>query len=375
MEKISAEKLARLEARILKLEKNASVIKDITGMFKFVWNIPANLIKKVFGAFRDIYTTIAPSVMKNVEKIHNHLGVNLAFRIARVLIGVTTSAESIPKIVKFNPEDPMRSIFTGGRAGSSKVTLIQLSKKYQGEQSKRIKAAYLSWYKDFKHILTPQSDTTYKEAFLKGLKRYSKLAYRFFSSILVVAGGYQVVTTGFLFQLVSLVGQWFFKTQGLEVVSSHIEVESITVTQPGFTGHVINPQHTEYMEMMKDLDSMPSSPSVSLHTNMDTAINFDPNTVSNIPPETIPYNVPDSKVNLTYEKVVNTKGQYLKGGWSDALRINAAITSLLLALIEKIMYRWVIKTEEFDEMAKGKTASRYPAISYLTHRFETAVYC
>jgi hypothetical protein len=42
-----------------------------------------------------------------------------------------------------------------------------------------------------------------------------------------------------------------------------------------------------------------------------------------------------------------------------------------LALLEKAMYRWVVNTDEYDEMVEGKTASQYPAITYLTYKLET----
>jgi len=42
-----------------------------------------------------------------------------------------------------------------------------------------------------------------------------------------------------------------------------------------------------------------------------------------------------------------------------------------LALLEKAMYRWVVNTDEYDEMVEGKTASQYPALTYLTYKLET----
>jgi hypothetical protein len=70
------------------------------------------------------------------------------------------------------------------------------------------------------------------------------------------------------------------------------------------------------------------------------------------------------------EEIVEKRNLY---GWEAVKKLNMSLIALILAATEKIMYRWVVKTDEFDELARGKKASRYPTISYLTHRFEASM--
>ena len=118
----------------------------------------------------------------------------------------------------------MESIFTGGIAGNSKVSLKKLANMYDGEQQKRIKAAYLSWYRDFSHILNPPtSQRKLTEIALDGLKRYSKLAYRLISVALPYHWGLSACRyRSCVSASWSHGGSYFFKVGGYSVVKTEV---------------------------------------------------------------------------------------------------------------------------------------------------------
>ena len=92
------------------------------------------------------------------------------------------------------------------------------------------------------------------------------------------------------------------------------------------------------------------------------------------PPKTLPMEIPGETQTYNYNQVINHQANFdvMARPYSEILKANAGIMVLLLSVLEKVMYRWVVKTDEFDEMAK--TASKYPAVIHLTRMLESATY-
>ena len=117
------EYIRELEIRVANLERQAGFIDDISSTFKGLVNIPKNIVKKIINGFADIYNTVNLEVEGNKSKINDSLGALLGSRIFRAMAGVTTTRAGLPKIVSFNPSDPLKSIFTGGKAEDKKIPL------------------------------------------------------------------------------------------------------------------------------------------------------------------------------------------------------------------------------------------------------------
>jgi hypothetical protein len=349
MRKISAQqRIAFLERRIAHLERNASFTSDVTGLLKRIYNLPKNFVMNLVNALREAFEMLVRPLFKKMKIMDDHLGVLLAIRIARAFSGLITTADDLPQIVSFEAKKPMDSIFTGGIAGKKKVSLKKLANMYDGEQQKRIKAAYLSWHSDFSHILNPPtSQRKLTEIALGGLKRYSKLAYRLISVALPIIGGTQLVATGIVFQLLGVMGTYFFKVGGYSVVKSEVIPKSVTLEIGPTRINIPNPDLKPYVN--------------------DTPTIFQP-------PETIEIEVPGGTKTVNYDQVINHSANFdvMAKPYTEILKANAGIMVLLLSVLEKVMYRWVVKTDEFDEMAK--TASKYPAVIHLTRMLRSAAY-
>lgn len=357
MRKVSAQqRIAFLERRIARLEREASFTSDVTGLLKRVYNLPKNFVMNLVNAIREAFEMLVRPLFKRMKIMDEHLGVLLAIRIARAFSGLITTPDDLPQIVRFDAEKPMSSIFTGGIAGKSEVSLKKLANMYSGEQQKRIKAAYLSWHRDFSHILNPPTEQRkLTEIALAGLKRYSKLAYRLISVALPVIGGYQLVGTGLVFQLLGVLGAYFFKMSGFSVVKTEVIPRSETLNLE-VSYQVPNPNYDPFFDLP------PAS---------DTAIPPSPPPGGN--PEFL-METKKSTATFNWEEVVNHKANYtvMERPYTEILKVNAGLMTLLLSVLEKVMYRWVVKTDEFDEMAK--TASKYPAVIHLTRMLESATY-
>ena len=349
MRKVSAQqRIAFLERRIARLERDASFTSDVTGLLKRVYNLPKNFVMNLVNALREAFEMLVRPLFKRMKIMDDHLGVLLAIRIARAFSGLITTADDLPQIVSFDAKKPMESIFTGGIAGNSKVSLKKLANMYDGEQQKRIKAAYLSWHRDFSHILNPPtSQRKLTEIALDGLKRYSKLAYRLISVALPIIGGYQLVATGLVFQLLGVMGAYFFKVGGYSVVKTEVVPTTVKLEVLPRTIEVPNPDYKHFIK--------------------DQPIQFDP-------PKTLPMEIPGETQTYNYNQVINHQANFdvMARPYAEILKANAGIMVLLLSVLEKVMYRWVVKTDEFDEMAK--TASKYPAVIHLTRMLESATY-
>ena len=96
------------------------------------------------------------------------------------IFGITTS--SIPYMVDggYNIKNPIKSLFTGGKAGSRKMPLDKLASLYEGEEQKRIKKAYISWKSDYSESIKDSQGivkkdkgiiTKYISGFLKFLQK------------------------------------------------------------------------------------------------------------------------------------------------------------------------------------------------------------
>ena len=195
MNKVSAQQLRALEFRIARLEKEAGVIEDLTGIVKRLRNIPRNILKKIAGALVDLGSTaLVPMNFENIEAMKERLGLALAIRIEGVVTSGYLPTEDSLLLEEFNLTNPIKSTFR--KDGTTVLPLDKMiNLTYEGGLQKRLKAAYLSWKSDYGHIAKEiskiESGRPTKggsdEAFLKALKRTSKTLYRLLKAFLDLA--------------------------------------------------------------------------------------------------------------------------------------------------------------------------------------------
>ena len=222
----ASQKIARLEYRIARLEKEAGVFKDVAkavgrGALKGLDKTTQffgikNLAIKLFNVLADAFRSTQLLVEDSQEVINNALGGQLQSRIHRAMTGVIFSNEDIPYLVKngYNPKKPIKSLFTGGRAEKRVVPLDKLSEMYRGETRKRLKRGYLSWHEDYSHIFEETSKKEDLDGFLRMLKSIGGYFYRAFTAVLGVIGIKQVLTSKFSLVMLALGGA-YLKTKGI----------------------------------------------------------------------------------------------------------------------------------------------------------------
>ena len=199
MNKVSAQQIRSLEIRIARLEKEAGlkeIFDDISGFVKGVVNVPKNFIKKIINVFKDVGNNLTVLLSRQEDKIISALKSALGIRVAATLEGFIVDARDMPVIVDFNLMNPIKSTFTGGNAGSSRVSLDKLASLYDGEEARRIKSAFLSWKSDYASALSAlqgKDDVGVVKSFLKLIQRSSKLLYRFLKIALSIFSVAEVI--------------------------------------------------------------------------------------------------------------------------------------------------------------------------------------
>ena len=200
MNKVSAQQIRSLEIRIARLEREASfqdVLDDITGFIKGVVNIPKNFIKNIINVLKDVGNNLKATFAEQREVIREALESALGIRVAATLQNFIVDTRDMPVIVELNVMNPIKSVFTGGKAGSSKYALDKLASLYDRERSKRIKSAYLSWKSDYSSQIDllqgrfNESDSI--KRLMKFLQRSSKIAYRFFKVLFSIVSMAEVI--------------------------------------------------------------------------------------------------------------------------------------------------------------------------------------
>jgi hypothetical protein len=188
---IQQRKIAHLEARLARLEREAGLIDDFVGGVKSlgrkIINIPKNYVLSLGHALNDALQTVAVDMEKDANTRKESAGMLLAARIHRAMVGVMgVSTADIPTIYKFDKANPIKSLFVGGPAGSKPTPLSVLANMYEGEEQKRIKGAFQSWFADYKSVFGAPKSNGFK-LFLEYVKKYSKTLYRLFTALLKVA--------------------------------------------------------------------------------------------------------------------------------------------------------------------------------------------
>ena len=369
MNKVSAQKIRSLELRIAKLEREAGFIDDMVGVFKKTLNIPKNMFLKIVYAFKEIYDDILVWNTESYSKAMDSLGALLGARIFRAMAGVITTSDGLPKIVKFKGKNPLNSTFTGGLAGKSEMPLKQLIGMYEGLNKKKMKAAYLSWYSDYKEVLDPQpGDKEALDVFLGVMKRGAKWVYRLVTSLLSLVGLATLKGT-VIFNIIVMIAQRYVQLGLLTrghigdgasklLKMKEVQIETINITR------VVEIEQEGLIESAEKF--------IFDVTRKGDYNQFYKN-------ETVTTIIKESPLDQYQPlELVNTSdiNKYLT---KEYLSFAGVLTTTVLALLESAMYRWVIKTDEYDEMkeqsdAMGRTASQYPALSYITMKLERAAF-
>jgi hypothetical protein len=301
---IQQRKIAHLEARLARLEREAglmSVIKGLGDLVKKAINVPVNFIKNLAMAMKDISNSFKAETDKILAEKVNKVGMLLGTRIWRALVGPSgISTSSIPQIVSFNSKKPIDSIFTGGLAGDRKMPLSKLVTLYSSEEQKRIKGAFLSWHEDWKYVVHPEkfSPSKFKEL-LNKIKRWSKLLYRVFSVVAAMLAVQNIL----FFPSINALWQRFWMIfavgEGMQpIIKGAIEAgkmgAEITFKDPGLLAEL------------------------------------------------------------------------------REFSLEGVAVTTVLTLIERAFYKWGVNEEEFNQMAKGKTATlgRNPRAKFFVNHFE-----
>ena len=141
----ASQKIAVLERRIAKLEKQAFVTEFISDLLNKIKNIPVNLVKRIFNALKDVGSSLSFSRAGfTVRKALKSL-VNL-FRILRIqdaFYGAYSTHRDLPQISSFDEKDPIRSKFAVRVGGKTQVmNLHEMADHYGGFLGKNIKASF-----------------------------------------------------------------------------------------------------------------------------------------------------------------------------------------------------------------------------------------
>jgi len=229
-----------------------------------------------------------------------------------------------------------------------------------------MKSAYLSWYSDFKHILNPKkiSEGDSFKIFMNALKRYSKVLYRFFTSLIGVVGIMAlkgtVVTT-----IIVMLARLIVQASGLRTTLADM-TEYTALSQNTRVRIVQEVPPTTQLPTIEEAQDLAKKMEVAMSKGDLTldAIPASDNNFLQIEHTTIETPISQYQpISLNADQVKD----YLKQNIGSFAPL---IITGFLALLEKAMYRWVVNTDEYDEMVEGKTASRYPAITYLTYKME-----
>jgi hypothetical protein len=182
---IQQRKIAHLEARLARLEREAGrvddFVDDVKSLGRRILNIPKNMVGAIVNALEDALKTIAVDLEKDMELRKEIAGSLLGTRIHRAMVGVLPlSTADIPTLHKFDKANPIKSLFVGGPAGIKPTPLSVLANMYEGEEQKRIKGAFQSWFADYKSVFGAPKSGGFK-LFLEYAKKYSKTLYRLFT--------------------------------------------------------------------------------------------------------------------------------------------------------------------------------------------------
>jgi hypothetical protein len=313
MNKVSAQQIRSLETRIARLEREAGlkeIFNDIGGFVKGVVNIPKNFIKKIINVFKDVGNNLTVLLSKKEDSLVRALKSALGIRVAATLGNFIIDTRDVPVIVDFNLMNPIKSTFTGGNAGSSKVSLDKLASLYEGEQARRIKSAFLSWKSDYisaLNALQGKDQVGLIKRFLKLVQRTSKLFYRFFKIVLSIFSVSQLLAAPWAHWMIGL-AMVFMGSQGMLAISD------------------------DYL-MLKDK---------SLATVFTSPKDF----------------LPD----LSSETA------------NGVTKLGPGLITLVLKLLEKAFYRYGVNVDAFDEESMGRTASQFPRVASVTRRLEHYAY-
>lgn len=318
MNKVSAQQIRSLELRIARLEKEAGLLSDIGSLLSAPFKITNNLLGKITNAFADVGSQVGNELFSTVSRAnHELLGGALSVRVYDSLspiFGITTS--SIPYMVDggYNIKNPIKSLFTGGKAGTRKMPLDELASLYEGEEQKRIKKAYISWKSDYSESIKDSQGivkkekgiiTKYISGFLKFLQRSSKLLYRLVKGLLTFVS---------LAELIMAPWAYLFFLVGCSLVSTFRLASAVTSNfSGGFTWHLKN--------------------------------------------------APANAIDLSGVDKFSLS--------SGAGSLSFTFITMAVKLLEKAFYRYGVNVDAFDAESAGKTASSYPRVASVVRLLES----
>jgi len=364
MNKVSAQQIRSLELRIARLEKEAGFIDDMVGVFKKTLNIPKNMFLKILYAFKEVYDDVVVWNTESESKAMDSLGALLGIRIFRSLAGVITTSEGLPKIVKFNYSDPLSSTFTGGLAMKSNIPLKKLINMYEGENQTRMKRAYTSWYADYKEIINPSvSDREAIDIFLDLCKRGGKWLYRLMTALIGLVGIATLKST-VIFNIIIMVVQRYVQIGMFDFRNMDKRILDFQET----TVKYIDIKSVKYLEAEGVIENTHKFISDVLvggrgYVPRKEVKEF---TLAIVEKPLQKYQPIDF---VSWKKV----REYMTQNYTTFIGV---FLTGFLALLEKALYKWVFKTEDYEKMkaesdAMGKTASKYPAIAYMARKLES----
>jgi hypothetical protein len=219
---IQQRKIAHLEARLARLEREAGALDTFItiskNIGKAVINIPKNIYLKIIDAFKDAYSFSRFNFSKSREVQLDAAAMALSGRIHRARMGVMgVSSVGYLKMVKFDEKNPIKSLFTGDLLGTKKSTLGDAMYLYGAEEQKKIKAAFQSWYSDYKSIFSAKVDQSGFKKFLAFLKRSFKFLYRLITALLPFFTLGTLLTAPWAFLLHEL-ALYFLRNSGIGIM-------------------------------------------------------------------------------------------------------------------------------------------------------------
>jgi len=192
----ASQKIAILENRVAQLEKQALLTEFISDLLNKIKNIPANLVKRIFNALKDVGSSIELLAGRFYSKkgFVKSLSTQLELRIQDAFYGAFSTHRDLPEISSFDTRDPIRSKFAVRVEGRVVVmNLHEMADHFGGVLGKNIKASFLSWESDFQSFLdlhngrpSRKLEERIADNILESIKQSSKLLYRLIKTVLSV---------------------------------------------------------------------------------------------------------------------------------------------------------------------------------------------
>jgi hypothetical protein len=193
---IQQRKIAHLEARLARLEREAGLVDDfvdgVKDLGRKVVNIPKNFIQNLISVLKAVGSHIAihlSEVKENQKKFASNI---LEARVKRIIAGsMGLSMRDTPSLVSFNTHNFWGTKFTSPATGGRVETIAHLVDVYKRQDptlGRALETEVEAWIEDFHELWYDKVDRKGFEQGLKAIKRSSRELYHLIMAVVGVFG-------------------------------------------------------------------------------------------------------------------------------------------------------------------------------------------